>query len=170
MRKNKICTTHFCIYFCRNGMWQQRWSSCCHQMNVFWVAPVLTTGCPVLSDVWQLSSREERVFDLLRKGTLFLHLTRSLGRFQQRVVPFHRFQQRVAPFYHDLGLKLVGSIGNFWIVAQLVHLVVEHLLNPNSLFQSCFQGEILWRGGRGDACTLSYMTSPVSILPTFGIQ
>ena len=29
-----------------------------------------------------------------------------------------------------MGLELVGSIGNFWIVAQLVLLIVEHLLNP----------------------------------------
>ena len=39
-------------------------------------------------------------------------------------------KQRVAPFYHDLGLDLVGLIGNFWIVEQLLHLVVEQLLNP----------------------------------------
>ena len=25
-------------------------------------------------------------------------------------------KQRVSPFYHDLGLELVGLIGNFWIV------------------------------------------------------
>ena len=39
-------------------------------------------------------------------------------------------KQRVSPFYHDLGLDLVGLIGNFWIVEQLLHLVVEQLLNP----------------------------------------
>ena len=39
-------------------------------------------------------------------------------------------RQRVAPFYHDLGLDFFGLIGNFWIVAQLVHPVVEQLLNP----------------------------------------
>ena len=39
-------------------------------------------------------------------------------------------RQQVAPFYHDLGLDLVGSIGNFQTVAQLVHPVVEQLLNP----------------------------------------
>ena len=53
-------------------------------------------------------------------GTFFFHLARSLG----------RFRQRVAPFCHDLGLDLVGSIGNFETVAQLVHPVVEQLLNP----------------------------------------
>ena len=31
-------------------------------------------------------------------------------------------KQRVSPFHHDLGLDLVGLIGNFWIV--------ERLLNP----------------------------------------
>ena len=39
-------------------------------------------------------------------------------------------KQRVSPFYHDLGLDLVGLIGNFWIVEQLVHLVIEQLANP----------------------------------------
>ena len=48
------------------------------------------------------------------------HLARSLG----------RCPQRVSPFYHDLGLDLVGLIGNFWIVEQLLHVVVEQLLNP----------------------------------------
>ena len=41
-----------------------------------------------------------------------------------------RGKQRVSPFYHDLGLDVVGLIGNFWIVEQIVHLVVEQLLNP----------------------------------------
>ena len=31
---------------------------------------------------------------------------------------------------HDLDLELVGSIGNFKMVAQLVLLLVEHVLNP----------------------------------------
>ena len=38
-------------------------------------------------------------------------------------------KQRVSPFYHDLGWDLVGSIGNCWIVEQLLHLVVKQLLN-----------------------------------------
>ena len=71
-------------------------------------------------------------------------------------------QQRVAPIYHDLGLELVGSFGNFKMVAQLVLPVVEHVLNP-ILFssQSCFKE--IFGGGRGDMYTFSYMTSPVSI-------
>ena len=63
---------------------------------------------------------EKNVFRSPGNGTFFFHLTRSLG----------RSRQRVAPFYHDLGLDFVGSIGNFWIVAQRVLPVVEHLLNP----------------------------------------
>ena len=39
-------------------------------------------------------------------------------------------RERVAPFYHDLGVDFVLLIGNFWIVEQLLHLVVEQLLNP----------------------------------------
>ena len=39
---------------------------------------------------------------------------------------------------------------------------------PNSFIQSCFKE--IFGGSRGDANTFSYMTSPVSILTTFGIQ
>ena len=39
-------------------------------------------------------------------------------------------KQRVSPFYHALGLDLVGLIGNFLLVEQLLFLVVEQLLNP----------------------------------------
>ena len=39
-------------------------------------------------------------------------------------------KQRVSPFYHDLGLDLVGLIGNFLIVEQLLHLVVKQVVNP----------------------------------------
>ena len=39
-------------------------------------------------------------------------------------------KQRVSPFYHDLGLDLVGLIGNFLIVEQLLPLVVQQFLNP----------------------------------------
>ena len=48
------------------------------------------------------SLHEKNVFRSPENGTFFFHLTRSLG----------RFQQRVAPFYHDLGLELVGLFGN----------------------------------------------------------
>ena len=75
-------------------------------------------------------------------------------------------KQRVAPFYHDLGLDLVGLIGNFLIVEQLVPLVVEQLLNP--ILSSCFKE--IFGGRRGDAYTFSSLTSPISIRTTFGIQ
>ena len=39
-------------------------------------------------------------------------------------------KQRVAPFYHDLDVGLVGLVGNFLLVEQLLLLVVEQLLNP----------------------------------------
>ena len=39
-------------------------------------------------------------------------------------------KQRVSPFYHDLDLDLVGLIGNFLLVEQLLLLVVEQFLNP----------------------------------------
>ena len=77
-------------------------------------------------------------------------------------------KQRVSPLYHDLGFDLVGLIGNFWIVEQLLPLVVEQLLKPNTFVQSCFKET--FGGGRGDVYTCSYMTSPVSLRTTFGIQ
>ena len=43
---------------------------------------------------------------------------------------FHQDKQRISPFYHDLGLDLVGLIGKFGILVQLLPLLVEHLLNP----------------------------------------
>ena len=39
-------------------------------------------------------------------------------------------KQRVSPFNHDLDLGLVGLVGNFLLVEQLLLLVVEQLLNP----------------------------------------
>ena len=78
-------------------------------------------------------------------------------------------KQRVSQFYHDLGLELVGLLGNFRIVEQLLPLFVEQLLNPiNSLIQSCFKE--IFGGRRGDLYTFSFLTSPVSIRTTFGIQ
>ena len=52
-------------------------------------------------------------------NVFLLHLARDLG----------HGKQRVSPFYHDLGLDLLGLIANFWIVEQLVYLVVEQILN-----------------------------------------
>ena len=61
---------------------------------------------------------------------------------------------------------LVGMLENFLLVTQLLEL----LLNPNlsSFIQSSFKE--IFEGSRGDAKTFSYMTSPVSIRTTFGIQ
>ena len=41
-----------------------------------------------------------------------------------------RSRQTSFPFYHDLGLSSVGLVVNFWTVEQLLHLVLEQLLNP----------------------------------------
>ena len=72
---------------------------------------------------------EKNVFRSPENGTFFLRLARSLGCCPQRD--------------HDLGLELVGLIGNFGIVEQLPLLVVEQLLNPILMFQGN-----LWRGSR----------------------
>ena len=60
--------------------------------------------------------QEKNVFRFPENGMLLLFLFES--------------KQWVSPFYHDLGLDLVGLIGNFWIVAQLLPRVVEQLLDP----------------------------------------
>ena len=67
-----------------------------------------------------------------------------------------------APIFHELDLELIGLIGNFLLVEQLLLLV------PNSLFHSCFNE--IFGGNRGDMFTFSKMTSPVFSLTTFGIQ
>ena len=64
---------------------------------------------------------------------LDLHLLLKLGSgFHERNMDETLFlsKQRVSPFYHDLDLGLVGLIGNFLLVEQLLLLVVEQLLNP----------------------------------------
>ena len=92
----------------------------------------------------------------------FYHVSQRLHeknvfRFPENGMLLFEGKQRVSPFYHDLGLDLVGLIGHFWIVEQLLFLV-----------QSCFKE--IFGGGRGDAYIFSYLTSPVSIRTTFGIQ
>ena len=79
-----------------------------------WFASRQTTNFTILS--WFVSSstynsccHEKNVF-----GTLLLE-----------------GKQQVSSFYHDLGLDLVGLIGNFLLVAQLLLLIVEQLLKPN---------------------------------------
>ena len=63
-----------------------------------------------------------RVSQLLHEKNVF--------RFPENGMLLFDGKQRVSPFYRDLGLDLVGLIGNFWIVEQLLPLVVEQLLNP----------------------------------------
>ena len=54
-----------------------------------WVAPVSTTGCPVLS--WLTASSWKERVSISENGTFFFHLARFLCQFQQRVLPFYRF-------------------------------------------------------------------------------
>ena len=62
-------------------------------------------------------------------------------------------KQQVSPFYHDLDLDLVGLIGHFLLVAKLLFLVVEQLLNPNLSSSQCFKE--IFGGGQRDAYTFS---------------
>ena len=81
----------------------------------------------------QLGARDfhhgkQRVSPFYRVSQL-LH-EKNVFRSPEKGMLFFEGKQRVSPFYHDLGLDLVGLIGNFWIVEQLLPLVVEQLLNP----------------------------------------
>ena len=77
-------------------------------------------------------------------------------------------KEQVSPFHHDLGLDLVGLIGNLLLVAQLLLLVLVKLLNPN-LSSSHVSRKSLDEAEVTRILSL-YMTSPVSIRTTFGIQ
>ena len=63
-----------------------------------------------------------RVSQLLHEKNVF--------RFPENGALLFEGKQQVSPFYHDLGLDLVGFVGNFLLVEQLLLLVVEQLLDP----------------------------------------
>ena len=71
---------------------------------------------------------KQRVSPFYRVSQLFHE--KKVFRIPENAVLLFEGKQRVSPLYHDLGLELVGSIGNFSIVAQLLLLVVDKLLNP----------------------------------------
>ena len=71
---------------------------------------------------------KQRVSSFYRVSQLFHE--KKVFRIPENAVLLFEVKKTGSPFYHDLGLELVGSIRNFWIVAQLLHLVVEQLLNP----------------------------------------
>ena len=77
-------------------------------------------------------------------------------------------KERVSPFYHDLDLGLVGLVGNFLLVEQLLLLVVEQLLNPIPSSNQVSRKSL--EEAEVTHILFSYMTSPVSIRTTFGIQ
>ena len=72
--------------------------------------------------------RKQRVSPFYHVSQL-LH-EKNVFRFPENGMLLFEGKQRVSPFYHDLGLDLVRFIGNFWIVEQLLPLVVEQLLKP----------------------------------------
>ena len=74
---------------------------------------------------------------------------------------------QVSPFYHDLELGLVELIGNFLLVEQTSPSGCRATSETNSFIQSFFKE--IFGGGRGDAYTFSFLTSPVSILTTFRV-
>ena len=99
-----------------------------------------TTGLTVLS--WFTSSkirlwfaREKRGWDGCSEQTMGSARSIVIFSFFTKRTCFFRFpengahlfegKQRVSPFYHDLGLDLVGLIGNSLLVEQLLFPVVE---------------------------------------------
>ena len=128
----------------------QRWVSCFHDKNVFrnHLAHFLCfdDGLP-RSVMCQCNVQTLTVIRWTCFG--FAGFDNGLHRFEETVSSWKEFtsiswerdvfflvgfscelRQRVAPICHDLGLELVVSIGNFWNVAQLVFLVVEHVQKP----------------------------------------
>ena len=124
-----------------------------HQMNVFgnsWLVICVTADNGLLRSITFNSFFMKRTcFDLLGTGTFLFHLARSLGRPRQRVAHFLSW----------------SGFGFDWFNCELVNCCTTcpsgrwAAFGPNSFIQSCFK-EILG-GGRGDANTFSYMTSPV---------
>ena len=126
------------------------------------------------------------------------HLPRDLRRGKQRVSPFchiltaSSWKERVSiSWERDVFLApgaVLGSLpttgvpvlswsgfGFGWFDCELLHCWTTcpacgrwATSEPNSFIQSCFKET--FRGDRGDAYPFSYMTSPVSIRTTFGIQ
>ena len=82
----------------------------------------------------QLGARDfhhgkQQVSPFYRVSQLFHE--KNVFRFPENGALHFEGKQQVSPFYHDLGLDWVGLIGNFLLIAQLLLLVVEQLLNPN---------------------------------------
>ena len=77
-------------------------------------------------------------------------------------------KRRVSPFYHDLGLDLVGLIGNFWIVEQLLPLLVEQLLDPIPSYNHVSRKSV--EAVEVILYSFAYMIFPDSITTTFRIQ
>ena len=113
---------------------------------------------------------KQRVSPFYRDLHLLLKLSscfheRNVYRFPENgTLPLSK--QRVSPFYHDLDLGLVGW--ELFACRATSPSVCRATFEPTSNIQSCFKE--IFGGGRGDADTFSCMSSPVSILTTFGIQ
>ena len=93
-------------------------------IRVFWSRChlLLTLGARDFHHCKQRVSPFYHVSQLLHEKNVFRYLENG--------ILFFEGKQHVSPFYLDLGLDLVGLIGNFWVVEQLLPLVVEQLLNP----------------------------------------
>ena len=159
-----------------------------------WFASRPTTGCSVLSCAVLSStlklflSSDERVWETL--GSWFVSRPTTGCSVLSRLTA-SSWKERVSiSWERDVSLPPCAVLGSSpttgcpflswsgfgfdWVNWELVNCCTTcpsgrwAAFGPNSFIQSCFK-EILG-GGRGDANTFSYMTSPFSILTTFGIQ
>ena len=131
-----------------------------------WVVLVSTTGCTDLSEETVSSWKEFTPISLERD--VFLPSCTVLVSAATTGCPDLSVLTTGCPDLSRLGF----GIG--WLDWELLGCCTTYpsarwaWSEPNSLFQSCFK-EILGRGRRWHVY-FSYMTSPVSILTTFGIQ
>ena len=119
-----------------------------------WISLVSRTGLSVLSEE-RVSSRKKINIDLLKMDIFLPFCTVLVSSLTTGFPVLSRLGFRFGWFDWKL-LDSCPTSGR-WACSE-----------PNSLFHSCFKE--IFGGSRGDMYNFSYMTSPVSILTTFGIQ
>ena len=167
-----LCLFHNCMWLSRHS-----WSQCLYPRAEWTVCPL--TGLTVL--VWSASTFSSASLSLSTRSTetgtqLWLNDEALTG---LTVLEFVLSQPNKTSFPISLvskpgGCSLTGLppclIIGFWILVGFVGSLhyLQQLLNP--ILSSNYLLKEIFGGGRGDAYTFSYMTSPVSTMIAFGIQ
>ena len=135
----------------------QRWSSCCHERNVFGrhLARDLCHSKQRVSPYYHVSQllHEKNVFRSPGNGMHHARVTANNGFHRSIMIWVWIWLAWLGTF---LDCRTTSPSGR-WATSE-----------PNSFIQSFFNE--IFGEGRGDAHTFSYMISPVSIRTTFGIQ